>query len=214
MGFAVEARPHHEITLEGAWDRARTGLGYVPWLTREFLHSGVSRDDLESEARLGLLDAARRFRPELGVQFITYASFWARRRMQTFVARHAAVVRRPERRGTEPPRARLDVSLDDPVGANANARWRDVLADPTARAPLADLLLAEDTARVREAVADLPPPWRIIVAMRYGLDGRRPMTLQSIGARLGLSRERVRQLESKALRRMRSTVGVGAHPAS
>jgi RNA polymerase sigma factor (sigma-70 family) len=90
-------------SLEEAWTQAQAGLGYVAWLARDYLYTGVPREDLESEGRLGLLDAALRFDPSHGVQFITYASWWARRRMQLFAARHSRVVRRPQSR--QPSRA-------------------------------------------------------------------------------------------------------------
>lgn len=195
-----------EIDLKAAWARAEAGLGYVAWLARDFLYTGVSREDLESEGRLGLLDAALRFDPKHGVQFITYASWWARRRMQLFVARHARVVRRPLTRGPNRPIEWGEVSIDDPVGAGAQRRWSDVLADTSARPAVDDLLTAEDTALVARAIGELPPLWARVVTLRFGFEGRAPMTLRAIGARLSLSRERVRQIEAKSLRRLRTVV--------
>jgi RNA polymerase sigma factor (sigma-70 family) len=201
-------------SLETAWSQAEAGLGYVSWLARDFLYTGVSREDLESEGRLGLLDAALRFDPAHGVQFITYASWRARRRMQLFAVRHSRIVRRPVRaRATGADGA--EVSIDDPVGAGASRRWSDVLADPAARPPVAELLLGEETALVARAVGELPPLWAHVVALRFGLhDGDPPMTLRAIGARLSLSRERVRQIEAKSLRRMRAIVESSGGTAS
>ena len=48
--------------------------------------------------------------------------------------------------------------------------------------------------------------WAHVVALRFGLDDRPPMTLRAIGAHLSLSRERVRQIEAKSLRRLRAFV--------
>ena len=194
------------IELEKAWTRAETGLGYVAWLARDFLYTGVAREDLESEGRLGLLDAALRFDPSYGVQFVTYASWWVRRRMQLFAARHARVVRRPSTRGPGKGIEWGEVSIDDPVGAGASRRWSDVLADPASPPPVAPLLDAEGAELVARAVATLPPLWAHIVAMRFGLDDGPPMTLRAIGASLSLSRERVRQIEAKSLRRLRTIV--------
>jgi RNA polymerase sigma factor (sigma-70 family) len=206
MSEAIEIGARGGRSLEEAWTTAQAGLGYVSWLARDFLYTGIAREDLESEGRLGLLDAALRFDPSHGVQFITYASWWARRRMQLFAARHARVVRRPTRRHHAPEVEWGEVSIDDPIGAGAARRWSDVLADPAARPPVAELLVVEDTALLARAVGELPPLWARIVALRFGLDDVPPMTLRAIGARLSLSRERVRQIEVKSLRRLRTIV--------
>src|SRR5262245_48194763 len=168
MSEAVEIKSVAGLTLEEAWSKAEAGLGYVAWLARDFLYTGASREDLESEGRLGLLDAALRFDPAHGVQFITYASWWARRRMQLFAARHARVVRRPVSRGRSRPAEWNEVSIDDPVGGGAKLRWSDVLADPSARPPVHELLVAEDAALVARAVGALPPLWARVVALRFG----------------------------------------------
>lgn len=193
-------------TIEAAWVRAEEGLGYVSWLARDFLYTGIAREDLESEGRLGLLDAALRFDPAHGVQFITYASWWARRRMQIYATRHARVVRRPPNRAGGPAHEWGEVSIDDPVGAGATRRWSDILADPASPPPLSELLATEDTALVTRAVGELPPLWARVVSLRFGLGDRPPMTLRAIGARLSLSRERVRQIEVKSLRKLRGVV--------
>jgi RNA polymerase primary sigma factor len=99
-----------------------------------------------------------------------------------------------------------EVSIDDPVGVGATRRWSDVLADPAARPPGAELLVEEETALVARAVGELPPLWARVVTLRFGLDGCPPMTLRAIGSRLSLSRERVRQIEGKSLRRLRTIV--------
>jgi RNA polymerase sigma factor (sigma-70 family) len=185
-----------------AWVAALSGVHFVSWIAKEFAQSGVAREDLEAEGRLGLFDAALRFDASRGVQFLTYAAWWARRRMQTFVARHAAVVRRP---GSRPLHRRLlkDVSLDDVVCPGSTHRWRDVLADGGASQPLDTLLVDENVAVVSALADELPPLWKAILVSRYGLDGEPPMTLAAIGEIHGLSRERVRQIEAKCLRRMR-----------
>ena len=51
---------------------------------------------------------------------------------------------------------------------------------------------------------DLPDPERNVVTLRFGLRGEDPMTLESIGRRLGVTRERVRQIEAAALKRLRA----------
>ena len=202
MSESIDHRRTAPAATQEAWVAALSGVNFVSWIAREFHQTGVAREDLEAEGRLGLFDAALRFDASRGVQFLTYAAWWARRRMQTFVAKHARVVRRP---GARPfyRRASEDVSLDDIVSPGATHRWSDILSDEGAVQPLQSLLLDEAATVVTELSAELPPLWRSVLVRRFGLDGEPPMTLAAIGVLLGLSRERVRQIEAKCLRRLR-----------
>jgi len=203
MSEAIETERIAPMSVDDAWAAVQTGLNYVSWMARDFLYTGVSREDLEAEGRLGLFEAALRFDPSHGAQFLTYASFWSRRRMQAFVARHARVVRRPASR-TGASRDRDDVSLDQPVGTGSTLSWADQLVDQKTPRALDAMVGAEDAALVTLAASELPPQWRRIIVRRFGLDGGPAMTLAAVGESLGLSRERVRQLEQKAMARMRA----------
>jgi RNA polymerase sigma factor (sigma-70 family) len=220
MSGAIDADRVESMSVDDAWAAVQTGLNYVSWLAREFVYTGVAREDLVAEGRIGLFEAALRFDPSHGAQFLTYASFWARRRMQTYVARHARVVRRPmSRAGTA--RDREDVSLDEPVGSSKTLAWRDVLVDRESPKVLDSLVGAEDAALITSAALELPPQWRAIIVRRFGLDGGPAMTLAAVGETLGLSRERVRQVEATAMRSLRDRLevawarrGSAGHPRS
>jgi RNA polymerase primary sigma factor len=95
------------------------------------------------------------------------------------------------------------VSLDKPTPGDGTGRLGDVVEDPSAArgAGLASVLRARaDLASVLE---DLPDRERTVVTLRFGLGGEEPLTLERIGGRLGLTRERVRQIESAALQHLR-----------
>jgi RNA polymerase primary sigma factor len=203
MSEAIETESTEPMSVDDAWAAVQTGLNYVSWMARDFVYTGVAREDLEAEGRLGLFEAALRFDPSHGAQFLTYASFWSRRRMQLFVARHARVVRRPVPR-TGGSRDHDDVSLDQPVSAGSSLSWADLLVDPKASRALDAMVGAEDAALITVATRELPPQWRTIIVRRFGLDGGPAMTLAAIGEALGLSRERVRQIEQKAMARLRA----------
>jgi RNA polymerase sigma factor (sigma-70 family) len=79
----------------------------------------------------------------------------------------------------------------------------DVLADPDVADPSEGIELEQTWSRVARELAGLDERQRRILAWRYGLDGQPTLTLEEIGKRLGLSRERVRQIESNALRHLR-----------
>src|SRR5215468_4157571 len=97
--------------------------------------------------------------------------------------------------------ARAVASTDMPVGDDGDASFGDLIAgtgpstEEEASASLRDLA-------VRQAVANLPDRERAVVELRFGLVGDGPASLEAIGKQLGLTRERVRQIETDALRRL------------
>ncbi|HEX2112540.1 MAG TPA: sigma-70 family RNA polymerase sigma factor [Gaiellaceae bacterium] len=98
------------------------------------------------------------------------------------------------------------VSLNQQVGSEGETELGELFADDNADDPRE---VAEEALRrraVRAALADLPEAERRLVELRYGLDGA-PRSLEAIGAELGVSRERVRQLEAAALEKLAETLG-------
>jgi RNA polymerase primary sigma factor len=109
---------------------------------------------------------------------------------------------------------RQPLSLDTPVGEEGKARLLEVVQD-TSGVPgegLGAILRARaDLAGVLE---DLPDSERNVVTLRFGLGGENPMTLESIGRRMGVTRERVRQIEAAALERLRALLAArGVKPS-
>ena len=99
--------------------------------------------------------------------------------------------------------ARASTSLDAPVGDGEDAVFGDFVAgaDPLPEEAVELNLRSE---ALRQALAALPQREREVVVMRYGLGGAEAQTLEEIGRRLGLTRERVRQIELESLRRLAS----------
>jgi RNA polymerase primary sigma factor len=97
--------------------------------------------------------------------------------------------------------ARTLASLDQPVGEEGDTALGDLLASER---PQPEDEVAESMAdsQVRTAVGQLPEEERDVVALRFGLAGEAPKSLREAGAELGVSAERVRQLEDQALRRL------------
>ncbi|HLF99604.1 MAG TPA: sigma-70 family RNA polymerase sigma factor [Acidimicrobiia bacterium] len=92
---------------------------------------------------------------------------------------------------------RTVVSLDAPIGDDGSDLGEMVAAAGVGVADGVEGDMGAET--IREIVAALPDRQREVLVMRYGLDGEVPLTLEEIGARLGVSRERVRQIEQRAL---------------
>ena len=72
--------------------------GSIFWVARDYRHLGVPLEDLLAEGIVGLLEAASRFDPARGVKFVSYASWWIRKRICDAVSRQAALVRLPRYR--------------------------------------------------------------------------------------------------------------------
>ena len=95
------------------------------------------------------------------------------------------------------------LSLDAPWGEENEGRLADVLPDDGATAPDEALTKAARTATIRAALATLTPREAMVLRCYFGVDGQEPLTLEEIGAREGITRERVRQIKEKALDRLR-----------
>jgi RNA polymerase primary sigma factor len=95
------------------------------------------------------------------------------------------------------------VSLETPVG-DGESIYGDLIEDINADAPEATTAERLRSRELAEALTRLNPRMRYVVELRFGLNGTPPQTLEEVGAGLGITRERVRQLESRALRELRS----------
>jgi RNA polymerase primary sigma factor len=102
--------------------------------------------------------------------------------------------------------ARAPISLDAPLGDDESEKISEVVADPNAAAPFERLLKENDAGLVREALAILTERETRILAMRFGLDDQAPKTLEEVGAHFQVSRERIRQIQDEALRKMRKRI--------
>ena len=97
--------------------------------------------------------------------------------------------------------ARTVTSLDRPVGEDGETSFGDLLpSEGAAMEEEIQVSLAQET--LRRTVAELPDPDRSVIRLRYGIDGGEPKPLRETGERLGLSAERVRQIEARALKRL------------
>jgi len=96
-----------------------------------------------------------------------------------------------------------EVSLDEKIGKDRDKPISDYLVDPASSSPEDDMIHRESSSLVGEAMAHLTEQERVVVAYRFGLAGGPPLTLKEIGEKMGISRERVRQIECQAKARLR-----------
>ncbi|MGH7935938.1 MAG: sigma-70 family RNA polymerase sigma factor, partial [Chthoniobacterales bacterium] len=102
--------------------------------------------------------------------------------------------------------SRAPVSLDSPIGDENSTAISEVVADSAAAAPFDRLASEMDNELVREVLGTLDARERRILRMRFGLDNGEPKTLEDLGARIGVTRERVRQIQEQALQKLRVQV--------
>jgi RNA polymerase primary sigma factor len=94
------------------------------------------------------------------------------------------------------------VSLDTPVG-DGESLYGDMIEDVNSDQPEARTATNLRHRELARALSTLNPRMRHVLSLRFGLDGNAPKTLEEVGRELGVTRERVRQLESRALRELR-----------
>ena len=177
----------------------RRNLPLVVAFARQQSRGGVRLDELVQEGNLGLLWAVEKFDPDAGTRFATYALWWIR----AYVWRYLKLARsamRPKS-GTA---AAADLSLDAPLDEDGDVTRLERIPDdePAPDARYAD---AEGDARVRGALGRVRRRlgelgWDIV---RSRLQQDPPDTLEQIGKRWGVSRERVRQVELQTKRFLR-----------
>src|SRR4029079_7221775 len=95
------------------------------------------------------------------------------------------------------------IRLEDPVG-DGESDYSDLIEDVNAEQPEEMTAQGMRAEELTEAMTRLNPRMRLLITRRCGLDGQPPRTLEQVGVELGITRERVRQLEARALRELRS----------
>jgi RNA polymerase primary sigma factor len=101
--------------------------------------------------------------------------------------------------------ARAPVSLEAPLGDDEESnRVSEVVADASAAAPFDHLVRESDHQLVQEVFALLTPRERQVLTMRFGLEDDAPKTLEIIGEHFGVTRERIRQIQNEALKKLRA----------
>jgi RNA polymerase primary sigma factor len=99
-----------------------------------------------------------------------------------------------------------ELSLDDKIGRDKDTPISDYLVDEGSTNPEEELLREESQSLIRLALKDLNEQEQTVLVNRFGLEGGRTFTLKEIGERMGISRERVRQIEAQAKKRLKKLI--------
>jgi RNA polymerase primary sigma factor len=226
---------------EAMQELAKRNLRFVISVAKKYQNRGLPLTDLIGEGNVGLLTAARKFDPDQGVKFISYAVWWIRQAILASLARQGRTVRVPlnrtadlskivrtaealrqEMRREPTPEeisAATGLSLEvvqSLAALNTGEVRLDAPLDPDGDRALIERFISEDlpdteektmerflSDEVEDALRTLPARDAKVLRLYFGLDGGREHTLEEIGGMLGVTRERVRQLRDRALKRLR-----------
>ncbi|MFQ5536268.1 MAG: RNA polymerase sigma factor RpoD/SigA [Gemmatimonadota bacterium] len=226
---------------EAVQELARANLRFVISVAKKYQNRGVSLTDLIQEGNVGLVTAARKFDPEQGVKFISYAVWWIRQAILASLANHGRAVRVPlnrasdlarifrekerlkQEKGREPTTEELaeatdltpelveslqtlnaaEIRLDAPIGDSEDSQLVERFITEEAAEPEVEVESRLLTEAISEALSTLEARDAKVLRLYFGLEGEREHTLEEIGNMLGVTRERIRQLRDRALRRLR-----------
>ena len=196
-------------------------LRFVITVSKQYQNQGLDLSDLIAEGNYGLMKAIDNFDWTKGLRFISYAVWWVRQSILQSLNENARTIRLPVNVVQELHRAKKEldsvgvalpdkfatlpytINLDNPLNEEGDTLL-DILNNPNAE--LADAgLSTEDTLKMKllEMLNVLDNRERIIIEDYYGLSGN-TRTLEDIGGDFSLTKERVRQIKEKALRKLRN----------
>jgi RNA polymerase primary sigma factor len=216
---------------EAQWALVMANANFARALATRYLREGVEHEDLVSEGLAGLLEAAVRFDPDRGIKFITYGAWWIKRAILRHLRTFGQAVHVPKYKhhellelrrvhaglaqslGREPTLLELEAAtgaspreLQELLGLStppASLEPDSVLGSLHAIDAEAAAVRDDILARVRALWPELSDRQQRVLLRRFGLDGADHETLAALGDELGLTKERVRQIEKEACARLR-----------
>ncbi len=192
-------RQYQEGNEAAGQEIVKTNLMFVVNVCRKYFYSGHNYLDIIQEGNLGLIQALKRFDPERGVRFTSYAVWWIKAFIKKFMYKSTKV-----HTGTLT-HARELVSLDEQLGSDdaTNSRLLDFLTDEDDPEKLFHVRQVSDniSSLLAESFRFLSKREVFILRKRFFSDP--PLTLKQIADQLGVSRERVRQIEAKSIKKLK-----------
>lgn len=179
-------------------------LKYVLSIAHQYRGRGVAEDDLVSEGNIALMHAAAKFDGTRGVRFVVFAAPYIRQAMEQAILEqgdtYGTTPHGRQRSGRTTPR---HISLDQsiPAGSKSAFTLHSVIEDINSPQADSGLSVSVIRAQLRQGMTALNERERCVISCLYGLNGD-VYTMAETGERMGLKRERVRQIRDKALRKL------------
>jgi RNA polymerase primary sigma factor len=102
--------------------------------------------------------------------------------------------------------AKEPLSMDKPIGSDGDTSLGEIIYDESTLSAEEELKIQSLRERLNMALRMLSPRERKVIELRFGLDGKKPRTLEEVAQEMNLTRERVRQLEVQALEKLRNPI--------
>lgn len=180
----------------------KANLRFVVAIAQKYRNKGVELSDLISEGNVALIRAAERYDGSKGCRFVSYAAPFIHKSMAHTIAEQTGLYCVPRNDATPAEKKRSHaLSADAPLGGRANVSLLNVLVNTDSPSADSEAHEASFNEALKNALAGLDEREQKIIAMHLGI-GCDSMTFAEIGQKLGLKRERVRQIRNKAMRKI------------
>jgi len=191
-------------------------LKFVISIAKKYQNHGLSLNDLINEGNLGLVKAAHKFEPSMGVRFISYAVWWIKQSIIQSLSDNSRLVRLPVSRLNKISKFKEDddrpsdlvytthVSLDAKIDDEDDETYLSLFVNDTSEIDSDNIDILKK--KISRLLINLSPRERDVIDLYFGLSTEESLTLEVIGERHDLTKERVRQIKERALRRLRHIV--------
>lgn len=183
----------------------QNNLRLVASIAKSYLNLGLSYDDLIQEGNLGLMYAIDNFDMKYNNRLGTYAAWWIRHYITRSLSNSSRIIRIPANiiESNKDVDIQEPISIDTPINEDDDGTYRDFIPDIEHYSIDDKIMLEELSNELANILATLDNREAEVIKKRFGLNGFIPQTLEEIGVAIGVSKERIRQIERDALRKLR-----------